>query len=493
MITIKNKKHWVEEQAENIPNKISIVTQSKSLSYKELYKECLFTSQYMHNLGIVEGDHIGILSSHNYRFFVTVNALWIIGAVPIPLNTRNTSEELKRQIKQADIKYLIIDKILNSQFSTCLPAGKVLNSKLKIDILINPKFKVQNLKSNIRYSKFNIRRSALMIFTSGSSGKSKLVVHTFKSLFESAKATDSFANLSSSDIWFASLPFYHIGGFMILYRALLTGSAIAFPKSLSQNDIRLGLKIFNPTHISIVPTTLLRLIEKKIKPNPNLKFVFLGGGPSDDQLSINAVLKRWPIVKVYGSSETCSMITALYPSELKQHALSSGKPIGKAMIKIKSKSKKNITGEIVVKSKSLFKKYYNDPRSTNNKLKMNWYHTGDYGWIDDEGYLFVDSRREDLIITGGENVSVKEIESTMKTHKKIKDVVAFGSSDKTWGQIVCAAIVSNKLTEKEINIFLKDKIAGYKIPKRFYFMKSIPRNEMGKVERNKLFKMLMLN
>jgi len=189
------------------------------------------------------------------------------------------------------------------------------------------------------------------------------------------------------------------------------------------------------------------------------------------------------------------MVTVLYPFELKQHALSSGKSIGKAMIKIKnrSKSKKNKTGEIIVKSKSLFKEYYNDPRSTNNKLKRNWYLTGDYGWIDDEGYLFVDSRREDLIITGGENVSVKEIESVMKTHKKIKDAVAFGISDKTWGQIVCAAIVSNKLTEEKIKIFLKEKIASYKIPKRFYFIKSIPKNEMGKVERNKLFKMLMLN
>jgi len=148
----------------------------------------------------------------------------------------------------------------------------------------------------------------------------------------------------------------------------------------------------------------------------NLKYVFLGGGPSQIELITEAVKKSWPIVKVYGSTETCSMITALYPEDTKSKPDSAGKPIGQNKIKITNKSQ-NELGEIAVSSKSLFKKYYNDQQTTNNKLQNGWYYTGDYGWIDNEGYLYIESRRDDLIISGGENISSYEVELIIRKHR----------------------------------------------------------------------------
>ncbi len=495
MITIRNTNHWLIELSALHKNNTAVITPEKKISCKELLEECLIAAGYLRGLGIKEKDNVGILFGHKYEFFAIVNALWIIGAVPVPLNTRNTVEEIQMQISQAEIKLLIIDENFKRQF-------KPLNFQNAVFIKKNTSAQLLNTKSYIQHSAFSIQHSALIMFTSGSSGKSKAVVHTFQSLLESVKSTDSFVNLLNDDIWLASLPLYHIGGFMILVRSLLAGSSVLFPNSLKYEELILSVQQFHPTHISLVSTTLQRFLDEPIQPDQKLKYVFLGGGPSEKQLCLNAMGKGYPIVKVYGSTESCSMITALFPNEIKHRPDSAGKVLGMNKIKIMNKSMSSFSkdvlcktgeiGEIVVSSKSLFKEYYNDRLTTEDKLKNGWYYTGDYGWLDSEGYLHVEARREDLIITGGENVSAYEVEFAIKSHPKIIDSFVFAIKDETWGQMVCAAVVSKQMNEEEIKNFLKKKIAGYKIPKRFYFVDEIPKSELGKVKRTELFKKLNL-
>jgi len=519
MITISNKEHWLFEQASKHSNNKAIQTEQGFISYQKFFEESILTANYLQTSGVEENDHVGILFTHSYKFFIIVNALWFIGTIPIPLNTRKTKSEIENEIHLADIKFLIVDDLLKSQFST-LNFKNILDiNVIKIHETRDQNFIIRNSQPRLPAGRFSILNCSLIMFTSGSTGNPKAVVHTFKSLYESVLALDSFSQLFSSDIWLASLPLYHIGGLMILVRSLIAGSLVVFPTSPKFEDIHQTIKQSNPSHISLVPTVLQDFLNKNIKPNKNLKYVFLGGGPSQTELIQAAVKKSWPIVKVYGSTETCSMVTALLSSEIKLHPGSVGKPIGGDKIKIMNKSKsmnsprlresarlaklkarqkagksKNETvGEIIVRSKSLFKKYYRDRQTTNNKLRNDWYYTGDYGWTDDEGYLYIESRREDLIISGGENISPYEVELIIRKHPLVKDVIVFGLQDKTWGQIVCAAIVSETTSEDEIKDFLKEKIAAYKIPKRFFIVDEIPRNEMNKVNRTELLKLLKLN
>ena len=485
MITVSNKEHWLIEQVDKHPNNPAIQIAQGSISYQKFSEECNLAADYLLTCNVKENDHVGILFSHNYKFFVVVNALWFIGAIPVPLNTRKTINEIENEIHLADIKFLIIDDSLKSQFST-LNFQNVLN----MNTIIKHDFIIRN-------SQFAILNCSLIMFTSGSTGIPKAVVHTFKSLYESVLALDSFTELSPNNIWLASLPLYHIGGFMILMRALISGSSVVFPSSPKFEDINQAVKQSNPTFISLVPTILQDFLDHNIKPNTNLKFVFLGGSPSQTELISKAVDKSWPIVKVYGSTESCSMITALHPDDIKSKPDSSGKPLGGNKIKIMSLPAvtlagkgKNDLSEIVVSSKSLFKEYYNDQLTTNNKLQNGWYQTGDYGRMDDDGYIYIESRRDDLIISGGENITPYEVESAIRKHPFVKDVFVFGLEDKMWGQKVCAAIKSESLTESEIKEFLKENIAAYKIPKRFYIVKSIPRNEMGKADKITLLKQI---
>ena len=496
MISVTNKIHWLKEQAQLYPEGIGYILSERNISYFQFFLECKSAAEYLLNNNIKEKDHVGILSEHKYDFFTSVNALWMIGAVPIPLNSRSTSDELQYQVDQAHIKFLIIDET----YEVLSSAVKNIHKIPFNNITVNESLISADIYSLKHESKFNSEGPALILFTSGSSGKPKAVLHTFKSLSESVISTDSFSELSPSDIWLASLPFYHIGGFMILVRSLLTGSKVAFPASLKYEELKNSIDQFNPTYISLVPTILNRLLTENVAPNLNLKLVYLGGGPSGSELSLEAAKKNWKIAKVYGSTETCSMSTALLPSYLNNNADSAGKPIGNNKIKIVDEKGNSLginqIGEIAVLSKALFKEYYNEPFKTNEMLKEGWYYTGDFGWIEEQGFLYPVSRREDLIITGGENVASAEVETAIMSHPLIEDAYVFGIEDTSWGQTVVAVIkpISNSIILKdEIKQYLKDKIAGYKIPKEYYFVENIPKNDLGKVVRADILKLLTLS
>ncbi len=483
MISINNKEHWLIQQAFRFPKRTALVSYERIITYRQLYNECLQYANIIYSLGVRSKDHVGILFGHDVNFFKVINSLWFIGAVPILLSFRETDVEIKIKLKQADIKYLLIDETLKQKYSSIQFQQKIFcTNEIIPDTEIS--------KSNRIPFSYKANNPALILFTSGSSGRPKAVVHTFNSLFESVKAIDSFADLSQKDLWLAGLPLYHIGGFMILCRSLVAGSAVAFPESLNHKHFVNGLKHFNPSHISFVPTTLFKLINENTAPNKNLKYSFLGGGPSEAQLSLDSFAKGWPVVKVYGSSETCSMVTILHPRNLMLKAASSGKPIYKNKIKIKYAYKREDdgAGEIFIQTPSLFKYYYDKKHIVKTNKTNTWFSTGDLGRLDNDGYLFVKTRREEIIISGGENVSAKEVESALKSIPKVKDVYVFPVEDKKWGQIVCAAIVGKGISEKEIKSYLKGKISGYKIPKKIFFLNNITKNEMGKVNREILLK-----
>lgn len=476
--------HWLIEQSQNAPGKVAIVASDRRLSYSELLQESMATAARLVEFGIRKDDNVGVLATHDHNFVVLLNAIWFMGAVPVPLNIKLTEVEIRKQLIAAGINSIVISDELSSKFALAEFTNKILFEKI-----LSNKNNIQN--STFNPQKFDLSNNALIMFTSGSSGKQKAVVHTFGSLFNSVTALNDFAKLSRDDVWLASLSFYHVGGFMIPIRALLTGSTVAFPNSLGNDDVVNALEEFQPSHISLVPTTLQKMIEQNVRPNKNLKHLFLGGGPSENQLSLRAIEKGWPVVKVYGSTETCSMVSAMNSNEVNIKPGSSGKPLSNCKIKIVDEKQNNVpvgkAGEIVVQAGSIMKEYFGDVTETQKALYNGWYRTGDYGMIDNEGFLFIESRRDDLIITGGENVVAKEVQEIILQNKKVSDAFVFGIDDSIWGQMICAAVVSENLSEEELKTFMKLKVAGYKIPKRFYFVDNIPRNEMSKVDRKKLF------
>ena len=283
----------------------------------------------------------------------------------------------------------------------------------------------------------------------------------------------------------ASLPFYHIGGFQIICRSLYYGCTIVLPESLKTDDLVTAITNLNPTHISLVSAQLQKFCYLEQRANKSLKVTLVGGGFVDDELMIEADKLGWKPYRVYGSSETASMITAISANEIKAKSQSVGKALNNVEIIISDDS------EILIKSNSLFKKYLDDEKETASKLIDGFYHSGDLGFVDADGYLFIEARRNDLIVTGGENVNPIEIEKALLQFPFIKDACVFPKQNKTWGQIVaCALVVTDSSIDiKSIKEKLKLILTGYKIPKEFYFVDELPRTSLGKLEREKIKKM----
>jgi len=456
------------------PDSAAIISNDTEITYSELESLIKKTSYGLTEVGVKENDLVTLLFENNTDCIVVVPALWQIGAVPVPLNIK------------------LLEKDLNEQIDFLQP-GLTLRSKKFKDVNLRgkvstfPKLTFPDNNEEIIIKNFSKDTTALILFTSGSSGKPKAVMLTFDNLIQSALIGNKVLNHTSEDKWLASLPFYHIGGFSIIFRALMFGSSVIVPESLSNDDLLESIKTHKPTLASVVSSQLKYFLDKDFIPPEELRTVLLGGGFADKELIFKAMNNGWKIAKVYGSTETSSFVSFMNTTEVYNKPGASGKIIPPNEIKI------TVEREVIVKSPSIMKGYFNNEQETFSKLKNGFYQTGDLGFIDNEGYLFIESKRDDLIITGGENVNPVEVEKTILLNTKVKEVCVTGLDDSQWGQVIFAAVVLNEntdMTENELKLFLKDKISSFKIPKRFILIDHLPKSELGKVYRKQVKDML---
>jgi O-succinylbenzoic acid--CoA ligase len=481
----------------SVRNDLFIITNSdRSISYKKLFIKANQLANSLSEAGIKKNNYVPLLIEDQYKFIETIIALWYLNAIPVPLNTKLLDDEINSIIDDYDFKFLVTDSLYDLRVSleSSSLGGERNNNKVSQKGTKTQSFtKINLLNFNssltsalpVPYSIPAINDEAVVIFTSGSSGRPKGVVHTFSSLINSIENGNAIFNHKENDRWLASLPFYHIGGFQIICRSLYYGCSIIIPESLQTSDLAASISKNNPTHLSLVSAQLERLINQKVEPDSSLRVSLIGGGFVDDELMFEADKLGWKPIRVYGSSETASMVTAISVNEIKKNPQSVGKPFNIVEITISDES------EILIKSDSLFIKYLDDDKETASKLVDGFYHTGDLGYADDDGYLFIEARRNDLIVTGGENVNPIEVEKTLLALPFITDACVFPKQNKTWGQIVAATVVCNdsSIDEKKISKILKQKLAGYKIPKEFFFVDQLPRTSLGKLERDKIRKM----
>jgi O-succinylbenzoic acid--CoA ligase len=463
------------------PQAKAIVSSSITYTFDELRNKVLSTAAYLKSKNISSQQRVAIISNNSVDFVINVLALWQISAVPVPINIKLNKSETEEQITLAGCTSALVTR----EFHNNVKSKSIKSIEFPFDLIKENTFSGKD--------ELSVNDPAVIIFTSGSSSKCKGITLSFNSLYNSALNGNQLLRYTRSDRWLASLPFYHVGGFSIISRAILFGIPLIIPDSLSIEDLKDAIKKWRPTFISLVAAQLKKLIDEGVTPNPELKNCLIGGGFSDYELVRKAYELGWPVNIVYGSTETSSFITALLKDEIIIKPNSAGRAIPTNEIFIFDSEGNDLKpfeiGEIIIRSNALMSGYLNEDE-TKQVLKDGFYHTGDIGYLDEDGYLFVEGRKNFLISTGGENVNPIEVEKALLQHPLIAEAAVFPLKDKEWGEIIAAAVVkkvnSDELSYDDIKTFLTGKISGFKIPKKIFFEDQLPKTELGKIEKDRL-------
>ena len=484
---------WLAARKNATPEKTAFVCGGEQMSFYEFdqyVKETYARIQFL--ASIDQGQTVGVLLPAGVRHVATVFALMWMKAVYVPLNLRLTTNELKWQLKQANCKYLLCSRDTEKQ------AYVLAGVKLKLISFDETEF--DTIESLAWITDMHIHgelappveldRPFAVIHTSGTSGQPKGAVLTYENVFYSAMSSAYRLGHQPDDRWLCVLPLYHVGGLSILIRAILYGITVDLHPRFDLDAINEALDAQPITLISLVPTMLHRLLDNRERWPESLRLILLGGAAASPELLERCRELNLPVATTYGLTEAASQVATMLPADAYRKSGSVGKPLMFTSVKIIAENggyaAPNEYGEIVVSGPTVMQGYYNNPEATAKALRNGELYTGDIGYLDDEGDLFVVQRRSDLIVSGGENVYPAEVELVLRQNPAVKEVAVVGIPDAKWGQRVVAAIELEsgyELTVDELLAFSRERLAGYKQPRQILFVDELPQTASGKTQR----------
>lgn len=463
-------------------------------SYSDLKKFEKFFLQFLFDFDHDFNKPVGFLAPSSDTLIFAIAACWRLGIPFVSFDTRGRPEELQSQLEQLNPGLIFTGNDLQHK----------IDSKDKVDIMqLDLAHSLQvDLELGYNAKSYQPKKDPEQIFgyffTSGTSGSPKTVPLKRRQMYYGAKSSADNFKPRANHFWLLCLPLNHIGGISIILRSILYGSAIFRMKSFHPKMMRTFLsenKLFQAA--SLVPTMLKRLLDSPgFHIHNNFKAILLGGGPIDAELVKQCNNKGVPLVPSYGMTETCAQIAAnpiLKPSGTYGPMNSVGELFSPNKIEIRDEENNvlgvNNSGRIWLKGPQVFDGYFGQSRE-NVFDDKGWFNTGDYGHMNANNQLFIESRRRDLIITGGENVSPFEVESELEKIPPISEAAVLGLPDKEWGQKVVAVVVTERgepIESNSIQERLHSRLAPYKIPKQIIQADSIPRTRTGKILRDNLF------
>jgi O-succinylbenzoic acid--CoA ligase len=316
---------------------------------------------------------------------------------------------------------------------------------------------------------------------------------TYGNFFWNAAGSALNLGLHNDDCWLACMPLFHVGGLSILLRGAIYGMTVEVHDGFDPVSVNQALGSGRVTIVSLVATMLRRLLDRQAGGyHPNLRCVLLGGGPVPPDLLQECLRRGIPVAQTYGLTEAASQVSTLLPAEAVARPGSAGQPLLPVEVRIEGESGATCApgapGEIVIRGPTVASGYYKRP-ATDAAFSDGWFHTGDFAYADADGYLYIVDRRDDVIVSGGENVYPAEVEGVLGAHGDVVDAGVFALEDAVWGQRV-AAVVSllpgSHASAAALEALCRERLAAYKAPKAFYCLGELPRNASGKLLRREL-------
>jgi O-succinylbenzoic acid--CoA ligase len=439
-----NLDNWLAQRAQTCPDRIALVADGLALSYQELEAEATRTARRLAARGVRRGATVAITRSAGAEYVLVLHALMKLGAIACPLNPRLAPPELEAELERAEAALVVAEDDQMTMTEADLP----LLGEHELDAI------------------------HCRILTSGTTGGPRPVGLTYGNHLWSAVGSAFNLGVEPTDRWLCCLPLYHVAGLSIVMRSAIYGTGAIVHDGFDVDAVATSFEGDGVTIVSLVATQLVRLLQAGVDLLP-LRAVLVGGGPVPVDVLEEAVGRGAAVVQTYGLTEAASQVTTLSPGDARRKLGSAGRPLLTTHLRIQD-------GEILVQGPVV---------APGTADEDGWLHTGDLGQIDEEGFLYVEDRLGDVIVSGGENVVPAEVEEVLLRHPDVVDAAAVGRSDEEWQEAVAAVVVLRHGAEagaEELRRHCSESLASYKVPKRFEFVSQLPRTPSGKLLRREL-------
>ena len=434
-------------------------------------------------VGVCVDDSVAICAGTRLEFVVAVHAVQRLGAVLVPIDARGTAGEIEHRVERISPTAILCERGTESAVR-----GAATGTALSFD---EPEAGATALTETdpepFDLPEWELADPLAVLFTSGTTGEPKAVVLTLGNVLASATASAFRLGLRGDDCWHVPLSMSHMGGLAPVYRSVLYGTALSIQRDFDAESTLERLSAADATAVSIVPTMLERLLDAG--SIPELRFVLLGGAPCPPELLARAQERDVPVAPTYGMTETASQIATARPEEAREAPESVGYPVMFAehsvVDGVGAPCDPGESGELVV-SGPMVTPGYLDAEATADRFLNGGLRTGDRGYRDEDGRVYVLGRADGTIVTGGENVDPNEVSAALREHPSVDDCAVVGLDDDEWGERVAALVVpadGADPTSDELETHCRGRLAGYKLPRTIGFAGAVPRTASGTVDR----------
>ena len=495
---------WLSHRVAASPDDAALVRaeDGETWTYTDLDRLVSETAGRLVAHGVEAGDRLGVVTPPYVGTVGLVHAAMRIGATFVPLGQEFTPRELSERIERADLSAVVcadpteddalaaVDGIDDTPvFSVDDPSDASVTAVHDAD------------PASVDPPEWEFDDHLCILFTSGTTGEPKPVPLTAGNVYSSAVASAFRLGVDPGDRWLVSLSLHHMGGLSPVYRSALYGTTLVLREGFDAGGTADDVDKYDVTGVSLVPTMLKRMLDRRGTLSDTLRVVLLGGAPASDELLERCRDYSVPVYPTYGMTESASQIATATPRQTRDRLGTVGRPLFGTEVTVVDEDGAPVeageTGEIVVDGPTVTPGYLERPSDGDGEASAeldrsafgpHGLHTGDVGRVDEDGYLYVLNRLDDRILTGGENVEPGEVTEVLGEFPAVEDVAVVGLDDEVWGERVAALVAvgdrsDDAVDEASLADFARDRLSEFKIPKTVAFVDELPRTVSGTVDR----------
>jgi acyl-CoA synthetase (AMP-forming)/AMP-acid ligase II len=494
-----------KQQVAKTPDAAAVVFEGKETSWREIDSLSNRLAWALKEFGIEKEDRVAGILANSMEFNVIYLALLKAGIVFVPLNYQSKGSHIEFIVKHSESKLLLCDDQFIPTVKEVLPKLKYVNKVITVGGSPPPEgiISLHDVMAQGKDAEPSVPLKdddlAVFLYTAGTTGDSKGVVHTQLNVSFASQHWAKVFHMGPGRTILIVLPLFHAFGIHCLaVPALISGARMVIGAKYQTQWAMEAIQNYRVTELIIVPAMGNMILNHPDFPKydfSSLELLLMGGAIVPYEL-----LKQWrdkfprlEIINGFGQTESCPCATGLWDVDILTKPGSVGKPWDVVQLKIVNDEGKEVSprkvGEIAYKVASIMKEYYKDPKLTAETVRDGWLYSGDLGYVDEDGYVYIVDRKKDIIIRGGENISSMEVEEVLHKHPAVLEASAISAPHPILGETVMAVVVrkpGQSLSEEELVRFCEGHLEHFKVPTKVEFMDVLPRNPAGKVLKREL-------